>query len=182
MESKTTKTVKVSEDKAEKWENYVAENPEADSISHLIRMSVQKEINGEYDFDQRREAVEEGGANSGEVLTRLQQIQTALDNLDQRVSGIESLETAEASYDLKKAVWELLPEEPEEVVDDEIPAVWAEEGLDKLDVVTPQEIARRLGADVDDVEEVLDDLAENTGQVQRSDKNHDGNHYWRKGA
>ena len=181
MGKKTTKTVKVDRSKADEWEKYVEENPEADSISHLIRQSVQKEINGSYESPQTPSGGR-GAEVSGEVLTTLRQIQTGVTDLEERLTALESVERAEETYSLKKAVWEFLPEEPEEVIDDEVPLVYDDIGIDSLDVITPQQIAQKLGADVDDVQDALDELVESTGQVKCSDINFDGNHYWKKGA
>lgn len=45
----TVKTVKVPESQAEGWDKYLEENPEVDSLSHLIRLSVDRELNDSYD-------------------------------------------------------------------------------------------------------------------------------------
>ena len=181
MGKKATKTVKVDQSKAAEWEKYVEDNPEADSISHLIRQSVQKEINGSYESPQ----TPSGGRSaevSGEVLTTLRQIQTGVTDLEERLSALESVERAEERYSLKKAVWEVLPEEPEELVDGEVPIAYDKIGLDSFDAITPRQIGQKLGADIDDVQDALDELVESTGQVKCSDTNFDGNHYWKKGA
>lgn len=176
MPDKTVKSVKVPEQKAEEWDEYVSKSPELDSMSHFIRLSVERQMNNGDERPQGRSDDKNAGT-SGEVLTALRQIQTTLEDLDERISGLEELESAEAGYSLKKALWELLPSEPREVVDDEIPAP---ESPEDTDAVTPREVAQRLGGDVNDVEETLDELVETTGQVQRSDSNHDGNHYWKR--
>lgn len=183
MESKTTKTVKVPDARAEEWDTYVEQNPEVDSVSHLIRLSVQRQMSGKYDRRQRR-SDDGDAAESGEVKTALRQIQTAIGDVEERLSALEGIKTAEANYDLRKAVWSFLPEEPEEVIDDEIPPVYGDgdDGLDSLDVLTPEQIAQKLGADVADVQDALDELVESTGQVKCSDTNFDGNHYWKKGT
>jgi hypothetical protein len=181
MGKKTTKTVKVDRSKADEWEKYVEENPEADSISHLIRQSVEKEVNGLYESPQTPSGEREPEI-SGQVLTTLQQIQTGVSDLEERLSALESVERAEETYSLKKAIWEFLPEEPEEIIDSEVPIVYEDIGIDSLDVITPQQIAQKLGADVGDVRSALDELAESTGQVECSDINFDGNYYWKKEA
>ena len=91
MGDKTVKTVKVSEDAASDWEDYVEENPEVDSVSHLIRLAVQKEISGEYDLEQRVEVSQsnEENAASGEVLTRLRKLQTGISDIEERMAALE---------------------------------------------------------------------------------------------
>lgn len=183
MPSTTTKTVKVSSDTAEDWEGYVEENAHVDSLSHLIRLSVQREINGAYE-EQRASGEQTNGQTSfdGEAKTLLRQMNTTLGEVEERLSSLEETKEADAGYSLKKAVWELLPPEPEQAIDGEIPPVYGDgKPFDSVDVVTPRELATRLGADVGDVQEVLDELVETTAQVHRNDENHDGNHYWKEG-
>ncbi|WP_254272426.1 hypothetical protein [Haloarcula marina] len=183
MSDKKVKTVKVPEARAEEWEEYADETPEVDSVSHLIRLSVQKEISGKYDVEQRR-APDENAGMSGEVLTHLQKIQTSIEDVEGRLSALEEVESEEAGYDLKKAVFEVLPPTPDEAVtattEPEIPAS-APNFPEDTEAMTAQEVAQKLGAEVNDVQDTLKDLAENTGQVFRSDTNHDGRHYWKKG-
>jgi hypothetical protein len=181
MADLTTKTVKVPSSKAEEWNTYVEENPEVDSISHLIRLSVEREMQGRYDQPQTVPD-DTDDAVSGEVLTTLRQIQTGLSDLEDRMSAIESVGQAEASYDLKKAVYQVLPSDDELqspiATVSEIPEP---ENPDDLGVMTARDVAQAIGADVAEVEDTLDELAETTGQVQRSDTNHGGNHYWKRG-
>lgn len=176
----TTKTVKVPSSKAEEWDTHVEKNAEVDSISHLIRLSVEREIQGRYDQPQTL-SDDTDDAASGEVLTALRQIQTGMSDLEERMSAIEKVDKAEASYDLKKAIWALLPEDPEHVTpEDEIPA-----GVPHLPeesgAVTADKIARQLGADTGEVKDTLDELVESTGQIQCNDTNYDGEYYWKKG-
>lgn len=181
MSSKVTKTVKVTESIAQKWDEYIDKNAHVDSVSHLIRLSVQRELEGRYNQPQTVSDATDDAA-SGELLTALRQIQTGIGDLEERLSALERVEEAEAGYDLKKAIYEILPADTELKdpigIIDEIPKP---ENPDDLGVMTPREVAQKLGADVSDVESTLEELAASTGQVQRSDKNHDGIHYWKKG-
>lgn len=183
MGEKTVKTVKVPESQAEEWDEYVDENPEVDSVSHLIRLSVQKEMSGEYDVQQRRSDDDNAGT-SGEVLTHLRKIETGIGDVEERLTALEETKSEEAGYDLKKAVFEVLPPTPDEVVtatvEPEIPASQPD-FPEHSDAMTAQEVARKLGADVNDVQDALEELIETTGQVHCSDVNHDGNHYWKEG-
>jgi hypothetical protein len=63
---KTTKTVNMPESKAQEWEAYVEYNAEVDSISYLVRLSVQKKISGAYDVDTRRSDDDSAAANGEE--------------------------------------------------------------------------------------------------------------------
>jgi len=185
-----TKTVKVPESIAEDWDDYIDENAHVDSISHLIRLSVQRERNGRYNQPQTRSDDASDDASSGEVLTTLRQIQTGIDDLEERMSALERVEEAEANYDLKKATFSTLPEPPEgEVV--EVPEPGASKDSIEQHIaqkyppdfaVTSDEIARQLGAETADVEEALSHLRDTTGQVRRvSGGSENRTYYWRKG-
>lgn len=168
MGKSVTKTVKVPESMAEEWEQYVEENPEADSISHLIRLSVNKEINDGHD----RNLAPSGDTetrNEGEILTALRQIQTDVGDVENRLSALEGIKTAEADYDLRKAVYSFLPEERDSLEY----ATWA---------TTVEEIARKLGAEKSDVKDTLDSLEDGTGQVASVAGGPEGETYWFKRA
>jgi Arc/MetJ-type ribon-helix-helix transcriptional regulator len=166
MGKSVTKTVKVPESMAEEWERYVEENPEADSISHLIRQSVELRLQGKYSGPQR---VVEGSddADSGEVLTALRQLQTGMNDLQERMNALERVGEAEASYDLQKAVFSFLPEERRSSKY----ADWA---------ITCEELAQKLGANEGDVQDTLDNLGDGTGQVASVSGGPDGETYWFK--
>jgi hypothetical protein len=178
MGNKTTKTVKVDQSKAEQWDEYVAENAEVDSVSHLIRLAVQKEISGAYDVENRKESRSDdvSAGASGEVLTHLRKIETAIDDVESRVSAIEGVKSAEANYDIEKATFNTLPEPPEG------------KGIDTAQETPPDfattvdEIARKLGAEPSDIEDALTHLRETTGQIRRVTGGPDNKtYYWRKG-
>jgi len=175
MGDKTTKTVKVGRSKADEWEDYVTENPEVDSVSHLIRLAVQKEISGAYD-NPRSRTDNESQAASGQILTHLRKIETAIDDVETRVSAIEGVKSAEANYDIEKATFNTLPERPKSDTIDtaqESPPDFA---------TTTEEIARHLGAEEADVQNALDHLRETTGQIRRVTGGPENTtYYWRKG-
>jgi hypothetical protein len=151
MGNSVTKTVKVPESMAEEWEKYVEENPEADTISHLIRQSVELHLQGKYSEPQTQS---EGTANatSGEALTMLRQIQTQINDLGERMNALERVGEAESGYDLRKAIFSLLPEERQSMNYDD----WA---------IKCERLAQKLGADEQDVQYTLNSLEEETGQV-----------------
>ncbi|ELZ93284.1 hypothetical protein [Haloferax sulfurifontis] len=167
MGKSVTKTVKVPESMAEEWERYVEENPEADSISHLIRQSVELKLQGKFSEPQTRSDDGDDAAASGEILTVLRQLQTGINDLEERMNALERVGEAEASYDLRKAVFSFLPEERRSSKY----ADWA---------ITCEELAQKLGADEPAVQDTLDDLAEETGQVASVSGGPDGETYWFK--
>jgi len=151
MGEKTTKTVKVPSLRAEEWDSYVEDNAEVDSISHLIRLSVERELQGRYEEPQMS-SEHSGNAASGEVLTVLRQLQTGINDLEERMNALETVGEAEANYNLRKAVFSFLPEERSSMEFEE----WA---------IKCEELAQKLGADEQDVQDTLRNLEEELGQV-----------------
>jgi len=192
MVDKTTKTVKVPDDTAEEWDEYVDETPEVDSVSHLIRLSVLKEMNDESDVETLR--IDDGSRElSGEVLTSLRKIETAIGDIEERLTALEDVETAEANYDIQKASYNFLPTPPESAYVPEPEGkgsyVWEDADFDEW-AVTAEETARKLGAEEEEVKDALDQLQETTGQVQSvtqgSERFDIGDsdsktYYWKKG-
>lgn len=166
MGKSVTKTVKVPESMAEEWERYVEENPEADSISHLIRQSVELKLQGKLSEPQAR-SDDGDDVDSGEVLTALRQLQTGMNDLQERMNALERVGESEASYDLRKAVFSFLPEERRSSKYGD----WA---------ITCEVLAQKLGADEQAVRDTLDDLAEGTGQVASVTGGPDSETYWFK--
>jgi hypothetical protein len=91
-------------------------------------------------------------AASSEVLTVLRQLQTGINDLEDRMNALERVGKAEANYDLRKAIFAFLPEEAQSMNYEE----WA---------ITCEKLAQRLGADEQDVQDTLRSLEEVTGQV-----------------
>jgi hypothetical protein len=151
MAKLTTKTVKVPSSKAEEWDSYVDHNAEVDSISHLIRLSVERELQGKYN-DPQTLPDHSADAASSEVLTVLRQLQTGINDLEDRMNALERVGKAEANYDLRKAVFAFLPEEAQSMNYEE----WA---------ITCEKLAQKLGAGEKDVQDTLRNLEEVTGQV-----------------
>ncbi|QPV61221.1 hypothetical protein I7X12_10590 [Halosimplex litoreum] len=179
MGEKTTKTVKVSASTAEEWDEYVEENAEVDSVSHLIRLSVQKEISGEYDIEQRRESrsVEGSEATEGEVLTQLRKVNTAIGDVEERLSALEETEKAEAGFDLKKAIHSNL-----EVVawTDKERGNWDESDLEFHDSVhSAQDVAESIGADTADVRSKMEKMAKESGIVEIAEMDSGRVYAWR---
>lgn len=161
MVNKKTKTVKVDQSTATEWDEYVAENPEIDSVSHLIRLAVQKETSGAYDIENRHETNTDNQSVSanGEVLTHLRQIQTAVSDVEERVSAIEETESAEASYSLQKAIYAVLSEchAPKGLPE--------EEYRTDPDVLSSRELAKKLDAKIGEVDEAIDRMDDDSDLI-----------------
>ena len=149
----TTKTVKVPQSKAEEWDEYIEETPEVDSVSHLIRLSVQHEMSGHHDEPQTA-STESSAAPSAEVMATLRDIKQSIEGIDERLSAIERVDEAESSFSLKRAIYSFLPE-----------TAWSDSLPDEQyetddDIYSSRELANKLGADIGEVEETLRGMAE----------------------
>lgn len=189
MGSKTTKTVKVPESQAREWDQYVEETPEVDSVSHLIRLSVQKEISGDYSIERRHTEGDEstGVGVSGEVLTSLRKIETAIDDVEERITALEGVQSAEAGYDLQRAAYTVLSAAPDSAI---VPGgEGGEEGYVYEDADfeewadTPESVANQLGADIEDIADTLEDLHNIMGGEVRQvhDEDSDTVYYFKRG-
>lgn len=173
MADTTVVSVKIPRNVKEEWEQYAEENPDVDSLSHLIRLSVSKEMNAS-DQQERETGVQQAQA-SAEVLESLKRIQNSISDVDDRLTSIEKETEAEGpGFDVQNAVYEALPEiglppdslEPEDYRESE--------------AVTHSALAENIGISEDDVAQALIRIHENMGQVKRA-KGPDGAFlYWRE--
>lgn len=163
MAEKVVKTVKVSESKAGDWENYVDENPNIASISHLIRLSVHKEIeDGTVEISGSHPPPDTG--NTGEILTVLRRMETSMTDLEQRLSSLESLQEAEASYNLQKAIYAILPEPDNPFPPEKLFKIHGEEPPGSI-ALSAEDIAGKLGANISDVLETVREMEQESGLI-----------------
>jgi len=171
MGEKTTVAFRVDESVKKDWEE-AAEDPEYDSLSHLIRLSVQKEITDTVGHTGPQTAPEETG--NGEVLQYLNRIERVTEDVQDEVKALGRESRAEELYDLEQVLLELLPETPESYHPQEDEQSPIEDANP-----TPHDIAGRIGADTSDVSDALERLANNTGQVRSVASNASGDtYYW----
>jgi antitoxin component of RelBE/YafQ-DinJ toxin-antitoxin module len=160
MGETTTVAFRIDESVKEEWEE-AADGPEYDSLSHLIRLAVQKEISGE---GARTDAQGGGEAEAdAEVLQTLNRLERAVSDVQDEVETMGRESEAGELYDLEQVLLEVLPSGDVDLTADD-PA-----NLLDTEPVAPQEVAARIGADEQDVSDALNRLADNTGQVRRSD-------------
>jgi hypothetical protein len=170
MGEKTTVAFRVDESVKEEWEE-AANGPEYNSLSHLIRLSVQREITetevGETD-------AQAGVAAGGEVLESLSRLEKSVEEIQDEMGAVGRENQAEEMYELEQVLLELLPSGDIDLTADN-PARSLE-----VEPATPSDIAGRIGADEQRVSDALNRLADNTGQVRRSEIAFDEQPgYWR---
>jgi antitoxin component of RelBE/YafQ-DinJ toxin-antitoxin module len=159
MAEKTTVAFRIDESVKQEWEK-AAEGPEYDSLSHLIRLSVQREIAEEQ--TQRTEVPNDTHGDS-EVLQSLTRIERVMTDMQDEVEALGRESRAEELYDLEQVLLEVLP-----TLSNDIDMVIGMNEPDKLESATAKarDIAGRIGADTSDVSEGLERLDENIGQVR----------------
>lgn len=132
----------LGEDEKQDWKEYVDSAPETSSLSHLIRLSVSEHISGS-SGPNRSDSSKQSSEATGEVLNALNRIENDVSDLGDRLDAVERETKVEQTYDLQRVVYELLPEgEPQS----------------RGDGTTADDIARRIGADTEDVTDALETL------------------------
>lgn len=173
MAEKTTVAFRVDEAVKQEWEE-AAEGPEYDSLSHLIRLAVQREIADTETAHTDAQTDVEIGTDS-EVLQSLNRIERAVTDVQNEMEALGRESRAEELYDLEQVLLEVLPTASKELDPTE------ELEPDKLEAgaTTPHNVAGRIGADTSDVADALERLDENTGQVQSAEHRETGEtYYW----
>jgi hypothetical protein len=185
----------VDEGKKEEWEDAVDESMEYQNLSHLIRTSVERELSGGH-------KASESGPEMGRILERLDtlgEIQRQLRDIDGRLRAVED----EVKHDPERTelAGELFRILPEETSDDDVEYqpgdghyyVPMSKSLETgeyeqypLDEVSESELLRTgrieafahvLGEDPYKVERAMEQLQEDTYQVQETD---DGRYHRRE--
>lgn len=174
MAEKTTVAFRVDESVKTEWEK-AAEEPDYDSLSHLIRLAVQREItdpepshNGVQDVVEKDE--------SSEVLQSLNRLERAVTDVQEEVETLGRETRAGDLYDLEQVLLEVLPTSSKELdPSTELKPEELESGA-----ATPRNLAGRIGADTSDVVDAVERLAENTAQVRSVERRDtDDTYYWR---
>jgi len=137
-------------------------------------MAVEKELSGSNDQQTTSDAaldaesqdlLREVAGNTERVDDGIQDVKARLRTLEERVGQTD------AKFSLRAAVRETLPEAPDDV--DPTEPVRYEQWAS-----TPSEVAARLNADVSEVRDKLESLAEETAEVQSVDGGPDGETYY----
>lgn len=166
MAETTTVAFRIDESVKKEWETAV-EGPEYNSLSHLIRLAVQRELadtetantdaQGEVSIDE-----------NSEVLQSLNRVERVVEDIQDEVNAVSRERHSEELYDLKQVLLEVLPTAPETY----------QPGPREPDPSTvgekPRDMAAKIGADTSDVSDVLEELANSIGQVRSTH-----NFYWK---
>ncbi|WP_338726721.1 hypothetical protein [Haladaptatus sp. DJG-WS-42] len=170
--------LRVSPERKQEWEQFVEEHPNANNLSHLIRLAVTREIQGREPSRQ-----EQSSEVSTEVLEALTRIENGLDEVQTRVKALEREQMAASGMDYQQAAFAVLPTEPKgELIEGpngptrlDPPAQPPEYGM------TVEDVADNLGVDnLDAVKDALDRLSDLTDQVRSSAGPAKMRYYWKR--
>ena len=132
----------------ERWEQEGVESGKFSSLAELVRVSVNRELDGFHESTGGVRTPENVEARlSDDARAQLSRMESALEDVSDSVNRLEQKESRESpEYDFKKVLYHLLPEAP-------------------ADGVSPSMLASRIGADTDVVEGHLYQLYEQTSGV-----------------
>jgi len=170
MTDKTQVNIRALEETKSRWDDAL-ESPQYDSLTHLITLSVEKELNSD---ESSQTSTSETGATAeavrDEVVPALEQIRRGVDSLDGRIDRLETeVQSQGPEYDKEKAVIDVLPTPPEGVEKHDQVEKWAmtaEKVHDALD-------SRGIIIDKPDVRNTLTGLAGTTGFVKEREGRND---------
>jgi hypothetical protein len=81
--------LRVSEDQKASWEEYADESVEVDSLSHLVRLAVAREVSGAYDRDAGGTGTQIPTEQLGEIETAIKRVERTVGDIDDRVAVLE---------------------------------------------------------------------------------------------
>lgn len=146
----------VSERQHNEWKG-LTEGDDApyESISHLVRVAVQREIADENPAKSGGELPTDFQETVMDMADTIESVDSRLSSVERRLSRVE-VESDEDALDLQERILNALPTDRGK--DDTELSKWA---------MSLPEVTSVVGSDKETVENVLDQLAEETGTVQR---------------
>lgn len=161
--NRTQMNVRIAEDRKADWESFVAESPNVESLTHLVRVAVSSYVERERADGEapRGEPVETGlEGDVKELHDRLQRLQGSVEDVGDKMEAMgRELDTAFRRPPLE-VLFDVIPESEE-------------------DAKSASEISMDMGAPLQGIRSGLKQLHEENGRVKRSD--HDvGAVYWKE--
>ncbi|WP_162147994.1 hypothetical protein [Halalkalicoccus jeotgali] len=161
-------TLRIAPETKKEWESHIETNPNAENLSHLVRLSVHREIHrdNEKDAQTPRELQQ-----IGEVIEGINTLEDSLNGIESRLKAIEEERQITKGMRLQKQVLAVLPTPPH--TDEPVqPNSWGQ---------TAERLSARLGIDdTETVQQVLDQLSSVTKQVKSATGGKPPKTYWWK--
>ncbi|WP_193309342.1 hypothetical protein [Halorubrum halophilum] len=115
MEERPTIAFRVDDSQKERWKTYAEDNPEYDSLSHLLRVAVAHEMSDQY--GRGGSGGIDSGGQIGELVTAVNKIDSRLEEVEENVENATDAMYSggtSVSEDVTSAVYEALPTSPEQ--------------------------------------------------------------------
>lgn len=144
--------LRVSNEQKSRWEQYVNESPEYDTLTDLIRISVEREIASEGAISAHSSGGNLSGEGIGEVLNVVNKMEGRLTELEDTLSH-----ATDAMYSSGKGT------------DDFSTAVFSELPSEESNAKSASEIAMALGVETAEAAGTLESLRNETDLVYRND-------------
>jgi predicted nucleic acid-binding Zn-ribbon protein len=148
-------SVRVAESKREKWEDYVEES-DAQNLSHLVRIAVKHEIDGKLGDTQEVESTI-ASEQMSELVDGINDLQSTMEEVQQRISSLESEVDVADTMDIEDAIYNVLPVEADQSEPHDQYHEWA---------MTVEDIAIQIARPEQVVKETLERMEERGGQVR----------------
>lgn len=159
MSEKTTVAFRISESVKQEWDDAAESSEQYNSVSHLIRLAVQRELEGRTEPQTPAEAP----ANP-EVQKSLRELEAAVRGIQDEVELLSRDSKADELYSIEQVLLEVLPSVDRDEDPYADPHISPSEALKGYP--TAHDIAGRIGADTSVVRDTLEKLTENTSTVR----------------
>jgi len=167
----------IPEEQKGRWESYVEENPDLTSLSQLVRQAVEAEINRDDSSNTTGDDNTMADGRLSEVLETTQTIKSQVENVEDRLYGIEQAvrENPEIS-ELAADLFEILPtrEELNNYHTGSPP------GPNEIGAGTMEAFADQLGEDEYRVQQALEKLQDEIALVYSTSDFGDENRYYKR--
>lgn len=153
---------RLSEEQRDRWDAHVAENPLYDKLSDLIKIAVRNQIERDTGGASDAAQTAAGGTETGEVLTRVNDLEGQIQGLQDAVAAVEDAVKAKGG-----------------VSDAATTEVIQALTHNRATASTPEDIADETGRPVKEVELALTTLRQETGVVDIDVRDDGTPIYWR---
>lgn len=151
MSEKPTVAIRAnSSEQKQKWKDAVEESEEYDSLTHLIRKSVERELAGAYDSG--------GGGATAQTDERVSELLTAVEGIEGRIADLET--TVDRATDAMHSAGSSVSE-------DTITAMWAALPEGAEHATTAEGVAAGTDVGPETARVALEQLSETTAAVKR---------------
>lgn len=175
-------STQITKQQRDEWKQYAEDNPNIDSLSHLLRLAVTKEIQSDNNSSSNTANTDAIESQLSEVLESIQELDSRIHEANSRLDGVERQLTNSAPEvkELANRVFEILPTEAELIADTHQPVIDADDEHSSGRVVQTGRIdhlATHLGVEEVRVGEALQKLQEDTALINTRSINNETRYF-----